>query len=101
MNVIDIDQEKESDDPNVPHDKAHESDKKYENSDESNEESYEAYRTKSSPEGYTPYKETGQAVELVYDRYDSDYEAEQVGQEPRSTSCTRKESCCTKGRLSN
>ena len=97
MNVIDIDQEKTSDDSNVPVDKAHESDKTYENSDESNEESYEAYKTKSLPEEYTPYKETGQAVELVYDRYDSDYETEQAGQESRSTPCNQKESCCTKG----
>ena len=97
MNVIDIDQEKTSADSNVLDDKAHESEKDYENSDESNEESYEAYRTKSLPEGYTPYKETGQAVELVYERYDSDYEAEQPGQEPKSIPCNRKESCCTKG----
>ena len=97
MNVIDIDQEKNSDDSNVPHEKADESEKKYENSDESNEEGYGAYRTKSLPEGYSHYKKTGQAVELVYDRYDSDYEGEQPGQEPKSTPCNQKESCCTKG----
>ena len=101
MNSIDIDQEKKSDDSSVSHDKSRKSDKEYEKSGESNEESYEAYRTKSLPEGYTPYKETGQAVELVYDRYDSDYEGEQPGQEPKSTSSNRKESCCTKGWLSN
>ena len=75
MNVIDIDREKKSDDSSVSRDKPHESDKM---NDESNEESYEAYRTQSLPEEYTPYKETGQAIELVYDRYDSDYEADQV-----------------------
>ena len=42
-----------------------------------------------------------QAVEVVYDRYDSDYEAEQPGQEANPTSCYRKESCCKKGWLSN
>ena len=101
MNVIDIDREKKSDISSVCHETAHVSDKKYEKSGESNEESYEAYKTKSLPEEYTPYKETGQAVELVYDRYDSDYEGEQPGQELKSTPCTRKESCCQKGWLSN
>ena len=42
-----------------------------------------------------------QAVEGVYDRYDSDYEAEQRGQEANPTTCFRKESCCKKGWLSN
>ena len=101
MNVIDIDREKKSDDSSVCHETADVSDKNYENSDESNEESYEAYRTRSLPEGYKPYKETDQAVELVYDRYDSDYEAEQPGQEPKSTPCNQKESCCSKGELLN
>ena len=98
---MDIDQEKKSDDSSVSHDRAHDSDGKFEKSDESNEESYEAYRTKSLPEGYTPYRVPGQAVEVEYDRYDSDYEAEQPGQEPKSILCSRKESCCTKGWLSN
>ena len=101
MNSIDIDQEKKSDDSSVSHDKSRESDKEYEKSDESNEENYEAYRTKSLTEGYTPYNGTGQAVELVYDRYDSDYEADQPDQEPKSILCSRKETCCTKGWLSN
>ena len=93
MNSIDIDQEKKSDDSSVSHDK------EYEKSDGSNEESYEAYRTKNLPEGYTPYNGAGQAVELVYDRYDSDYEADQPDQEPKSILCSRKESCCSKGWL--
>ena len=101
MTAIDIEQDRESDDPSVSRDQPHDSDKKYENSDESNEEGYGAYRTKSLPEGYSHYKKTGQAVELVYDRYDSDYEGEQPGQELKSTPCTRKESCCQKGWLSN
>ena len=92
MNAIDIDQERKSDDPCVSPDKSHESDQKY---GESNEENYDAYRTKNLPEGYTPYKGSDQAVELVYDRYDSDYEPEQPGQEVKPTSC------CKKGWLSN
>ena len=101
MNSTDIDQEKKSDDSSISHDKSRESDKEYEKSGESTEESYQAYRTKNLPEGYTPYNGTGQAVELVYDRYDSDYEGEQPSQEPKSTPCNRKESCCKKGWLSN
>ena len=101
MTAIDIEQDRESDDPSVSRDQPHDSDKKYENSDESNEEGYGAYRTKSLPEGYSHYKKTGQAVELVYDRYDSDYEGEQPGQEPKSTPCNQKESCCSKGELLN
>ena len=54
MNVTDIDREKKSDDSSASRDKPHESDKKYEKSRESKEESYEAYITKSLPEGYTP-----------------------------------------------
>ena len=97
MNAIDIDHQRKSDDSCTSDENSHESDKKYEKYGESNEENYEAYKTKSLPEEYTPYKETGQAVELVYDRYDSDYEGEQPGQEPKSTPCNQKESCCTKG----
>ena len=99
MTAIDIDQERESDESSVSHDKSHESDGKYEKYGGSKEEGYEAYRTQNLSEGYTPYNGTGQAVELVYDRYDSDYEAEQPEQEPKS--CTPKESCCKKGWLSN
>ena len=88
MTAIDIDQERESDESSVSHDKSHESDKKYEKYGESKEEGYEAYRT-------------GQANEVVYDRYDSDYEGEQPGNEPRLSTCIPKESCCKKGGLSN
>ena len=99
MTAIDIDQERESDESSVSHDKSNESDGKHEKYGESKEEGYEAYKTKSSHE-YTPYNEADQAIEVVYDRYDSDYEAEQPGQEPTSTTCTPKESCCKKGWLS-
>ena len=98
MDAIEIDQERESDDSCVSHDKSYESDKKYEKYGESNGENYEAYRANSSSE-YTPYR--GQAVEVVYDQYDTDYEAEQPGQTPKPTTCTHKESCCIKGWLSN
>lgn len=99
MDEIEIDQEKKSDDSSVSHDKSHESDKKYEKSGESKEESYEAYRPKNLPEGYTPYRGTGQAVENVYARYDSDDEVDQADQEQESILCSRKETCCTKGWL--
>ena len=99
MTAIDIDQERESDGSSVSHDHSQGSDGKYDKYGESREKNYEAYSTKNLPEGYTPYNESGQAVELVYDRYDSDYEAEQPGQEAESTTCTPKESCCKKGWL--
>ena len=41
--------------------------------EESNEGSYENYRNKNLPEGYTAYKEIGHIGELVYDRYSSVY----------------------------
>ena len=95
MNAIDIDHQRKSDDSCTSDENSHESDKKYEKYGESNEENYEAYRTKNLPEGYTPYKGSDQAVEVVYDRYDSDYEPEQPGQEAKPTSC------CKKGWFSN
>ena len=65
----------------------------------SNEEfsdgSYENYRSGSSPEGYTPYKETRQADEAVYDQYDP----ETSEQEAKPISCGRNVSCCKIGRL--
>ena len=60
---------------------------------ESNEGSYENYRRSNLPEGYTPYRENGQATEAVYDRYDSAYTADESGKEPKSCSCIRNESC--------
>ena len=96
MTEIDIDIEKNPDDARVSRDKSNESDHKYEKYGDSNGESYEASRTKSSSE-YTSYK--GQTVEVVYDRYESDYEEDQPGQESKPT--TRKDSCCMKGWLSN
>ena len=94
MTAIDIDKERESNDSSV----SHESDKKYEKYGESNGENYEAYGTKNSS-AYTPYK--GQAVENVYDRYESDYEEEGAEQEPKSTTCTPKKLCCKTGWLLN
>ena len=94
MTEIDIDKERESDDKSVSHDESHESDKKYEKYGESNGENYEAYGTKNSS-AYTPYK--GQVFENVYDRYESDYEEDQPGQEPKPTTRTPKELCCKKG----
>ena len=41
--------------------------------EESHERSYEAYRGKSLPDGYTPYKNRSQANEAEYDRYSSVY----------------------------
>ena len=71
----------------------------YNSYDESNEESYEKYGKRSLPEGYTPYKENGQVVEAVYDRYDTDYEgAETPDQE---ANLRLKKSCCEKGGLLN
>ena len=59
---------------------------------DSNEGSYDNYRSKNLPEGYIAYKETDQDV--VYDRYDSDYEAvEKPVQEEKTCSCLRKSFC--------
>ena len=41
--------------------------------EESQERSYESYRDKSLPEGYTAYKNRSQVNEAVYDRYSSVY----------------------------
>ena len=68
---------------------------------ESCEENYENYRRQSLPEGYTPYRETAQVAEAVYDQYDPDYAADETpDQEAQSCSCTRKKSCCKIGWLS-
>ena len=78
MNNINFPQERESDqDVSV---------------DETDEGSYENYRPKSLPEGYTPYRETHQVNEAVYDRYNSVYSTNE-------RSDTRRNSCCKKGRL--
>ena len=61
MNAIDIDHQRKSDDSCTSDENSHESDKKYEKYGESNEENYEAYKTKSLPEGYTPYNGSDQA----------------------------------------
>ena len=60
--------------------------------DETEEGNYENYRRKSLPEGYTPYKDTDQVNEAVYDRYNSVY-----------STCERpdtgRKSCCKIGWL--
>ena len=100
MNAIEIDKESKSDTGNssVSRANSRESDGKYDKYGQSSE--YEAYRTKNSSE-YTPYNENGQENEGVYDRYDTEYAAEQCGQDPKPTLCSSKESCCKKGWLSN
>ena len=68
---------------------------------ETDEENYENYRSQNLPEGYTPYRETGQVGEVVYDRYDPEYAAdENPDQEEETCSRTRNESCCDIGWLS-
>ena len=60
--------------------------------EESNEESYENYRNKNLPEGYTAYRGIGQICELVYDRYSSVYSDDSLhGQ--RLSSFTGKRLC--------
>ena len=63
---------------------------------DSSVESYQHYASHNLPEGYTPYRETGQNV---YDRYESDYEDEETADQADQRSCTKK-SCCKIGRLS-
>ena len=59
---------------------------------ESSEGSYENYRNKNLPEGYTAYKEIGHVCELVYDRYSSVYSKHSL-QEDKLFSLKRKCSC--------
>ena len=64
----------------------------YEVRDEGN---YETYRRKSLPEGYTAYRNNSQDNEVVYDRYDSVYEAcEQPLQGEKVCLCFKKVFCC-------
>ena len=85
MNEIDFPQQRELDDPGVFY-------------DESNEGSYENYRNKNLPEGYTAYKEIGQVCELVYDRYSSVYSDDSVHVKKLSLS-TGKKFCFKIGRF--
>ena len=65
---------------------------------ESSEQDYANYRSKNLPEGYQGYREPN---ELVYDRYDSDYEADETSEQPaKSNLLGSKKSCCEIGRLS-
>ena len=62
---------------------------------ESSEGSYENYRNKNLPEGYTAYKEIGRLCELVYDRYSSVYSDDSMrGKRPNSFTGKR---LCFKG----
>ena len=86
MNEINTSKQREADDSGVFN-------------DESNEGSYQNYKNKNLPEGYTAYKESNH--DLVYDRYDSVYEAfEKPVQEEKTCSCLRKSFCYTGGELS-
>ena len=60
--------------------------------EESSEGSYENYRNKNLPEGYTAYKEQNQVAELVYDRYSSVY-SKSSEQGNKLSSCNRKYFC--------
>ena len=64
--------------------------------DESDEGNYENYRRNSLPEGYTPYRENGQVVEAVYDRYDTEYN-KTSDEEANPNSCIKNKSCCKIG----
>ena len=59
---------------------------------DSNEGSYENYRNKNLPEGYTAYKEIGETGELVYDRYSTVYSKHSL-QEDKLCSLKRKCLC--------
>ena len=78
MNEINFKRQRETDDSGVFY-------------DESNERSYENYRNKNLPEGYTAYKGIGQVCErsLVYDRYSSVYSKHSM-QEDKLCSLKRK-----------
>ena len=71
MNEMDTNHQRESDDSGAFY-------------GDSNEGSYENYRNKSLPEGYTAYKEIGQVCELVYDRYSSVYSDDSMHEKKRS-----------------
>lgn len=67
---------------------------------ESSEGSYENYRSNSLPEGYTPYRDTSQTDETVYDQYNPDYDGYEIpGEETKPISCADSVSCCKIGWL--
>ena len=80
MNNINLSTEKESD-----------QDVSFQETDEGH---YQNYRRKSLPEGYTPYRDTQQVNELIYDRYNSVYS---TNERPD----TRRKTCCKIGWLLN
>ena len=77
MNIINFPQERESD-----------QDSSLQETDASHDEGdYENYRRKSLPEGYTPYRDTHQVNELVYDRYNSVYSTNERRDAARKSCC--------------
>ena len=49
----------------------------------SNEGNYENYQMQNLPQGYTGYREPRQVVETDYDRYESDYAANETPQQDK------------------
>ena len=59
---------------NFPQERESDQDSSMQETDASHDQGhYENYRRKSLPEGYTPYRETHQVNELVYDQIDQAY----------------------------
>ena len=77
MNIINFPQERESD-----------QDSSIQETDVSRDEGhYENYRRKSLPEGYTPYRDTNQVNELVYDQIDPVYSTNERPDSGRKCCC--------------
>ena len=83
MNEMNSTQQRESNDSDVFYEESHEG-------------SYETYRNKNLPEGYTAYKEIRHVGELVYDRYSSVYSDDSVHEKK-----LRKKFCFKKGLVFN
>ena len=69
----------------------------YDRSYDAREGRYEGYREQNLPEGYEAYGENGNA-EAVYDRYDPEYEYEEVEggyRRPKQSCCKRLRSGCS------
>ena len=72
----------------------------YFSNEESQERSYESYRGKNLPEGYTAYKNRSQVNEAEYDRYSSVYSEKPLKNE-KLCLCSRRKYHCTLDWLSN
>ena len=55
--------------------------------DETDQGSYENYRRKNLPEGYTPYRDARNVNEAVYDQYDSVYSNNERSDASRKSCC--------------